>query len=128
VAAVIMMMMVMMLLLLHNHLKKLCLKVVIALKGIKDLFSSDLVKRCCYDSCLLVVLSDELNCCLDLLLVSLVASCKDNCSSVLDLVDEELTKVLDINLGLSCINNSNSAVKLHVVIAISDILDGSHNI
>ena len=124
----IVVMMMVVLLLLHNELKKLCLKGVVSFKGIKDLFSGDLVKRCCYDSCLLVVLSDELNCCLDLLLVSLVASCKDNGSGVLDLVDEELSKVLDINLGLGCINNSNSAVKLHVVICVSDVLDSSHNI
>ena len=124
----IVVMMMVMLLLLHNELKKLSLKGVVAFKGIKDLFSSDLVKRCCYDSRLLVVLSDKLNRCLDLLLVSLVTSCKDNGSSVLDLVYEELTKVLDINLGLSCINNSNSAVKLHVVICVSNVLDSSHNI
>lgn len=123
-----MMMMVMMLLLLHNHLKKLCLKVVIALKGIKDLFSRDLIKRSGNDCGLVVVLTYELDRCLDLALISLVTPCKDYGSGVLNLIDEELAEVLDIYLGLSSVYNCHCAVQLHVVIRIRDVLNRPHYI
>ena len=110
------MMVVMLMLLLHNQLKELSLKVVVALEGIQDLFSRDLIKWGCDDGGLVVVLTDELYCCLDLGLISLICSGKNDGSCILDLIDEELTKILDVNLSLGYVNNCYCAVELHVFV------------
>ena len=121
-------MVMMLFLLLHYLLKKLSLKVIVALEGIKDLFSCDLIKRGGDDSSLGIVLADKIHSSLDLSLICLICSCKDNGSCILNLINEELTEVLDINLSLRYINNGNCAVKLHISAALCNVLDGSHNI
>ena len=124
----VMMMVVMMFLFFHNKLKKLCLKVIVTFECIKNLFSRDLIKRSCYYSSLGIVLTNKLNRLLDLLLICLVCSCKNDRSGILNLVNEELTEVLDINLSLGYVHNCNRAVKFHLLRCVRNILDSSHNI
>ena len=83
-----------------NFLQKFCLKIMVALKGIKNLLAIKLSKRSCYNSSLGIVLSDKLNSSLDFSCISLISSCKNDCSGILDLIDKELTKVLDVYLSL----------------------------
>ena len=111
--ASMMMVMMVMLFLFHYLLKKLCLKVIITFKSIKDFFTCDLIKRSCDNSSLVIMLADKLYSFLYLLLISLVCSGKNNSTCILNLINKELTKVLDINLSLGNINYCNSAVELH---------------
>ena len=80
VAAVVMMMMVMMMLLLHYKLKEFSFQIIITLESIKDFFSCNISKRCCDNSCLLVVLTDKLYSGFNLGLISLAPGLPTRCS------------------------------------------------
>ena len=60
--------------------------------------------------------ANKLNCFLDLLLIRFICSCKNDGSGIFNLIDEELTEILYINLSLRYVNNSNRTVKFHIVV------------
>ena len=59
--ASVMMVVMMFLSFLHHKFKKLCFKIAVSFESIKDLFTCYLIKRCCYDSRLLIMAANKLN-------------------------------------------------------------------
>ena len=75
------------------------------------------IPRSSNDNSILVVFSDNVKRFLELMLLSCLCMRKHNARSVLDLISEELAKVLHIHLALVSINNSGEGVKLRLLSA-----------
>ena len=95
IAVVVVMIMSLLSLIHHCLLKRL-----VVLHSLSDGCSIDLIPWSCNDGCMIVLLSDHGYSLLYLVLCSSLCSAQDDSVSTLDLVVEELAKVLHINLNL----------------------------
>ena len=87
------------------------------LNSIKYNRTIDLIPRCCDDPCVSVMLLDHIYDLKKLLFGRILASAENYGSAGLYLIQEKLTKVLDIHLSLGNINDSCCAVKLDIDIS-----------
>ena len=94
---------------------------------IQDNCSWDIIPWSCYDTCLSIMLLDHINSCNKLILCSWLSTAKNYSSTSLDLIQEELTKVLYVHLSFSNINNCCCTVKLYIYLLCS-LLNSLNNI
>ena len=111
---VIVVMMLVMMLMLLLELCKCALESVLLLHSGEDILAVELVPRSGNDSSGRVVLSDELDCRLNLLCLGKVGVGEDDGGCVGDLVVIELAKVLHIHLTLVNVGNGGEAIELGV--------------
>ena len=122
------MMVVMLLFCSHNLSQDFTLKILAAFDCLKNLPSVKLCQRCRDDGCLLVVLTDQCDRFVNFLLGYLIRSGKEYGSRILNLIDKELTEILEIYSGLCGIHDSNRASDLHVRNLLCGLLNGAHHI
>ena len=104
VIIVVMVMMVLVLILIfvmffNNFREDLGLKVRLTLNSLEDLFAVQFSDRSCDDRCLRVMLTKELDALGDPGVARFICSGEDDRAGVLYLVDEKLSKVLDVKLA-----------------------------
>ena len=107
--------------------KKLCHHVVLLFHSLKDRFAADLIPRGCNEHCVLVVLTDELDCFLLLLLIHNACSAEDYGSGMFDLIVEELTEVLHVHLALCNVYYGNKVINRDACL-FGNIINRSDNV
>ena len=85
--------------------------------GFQNCLTLQLLPRGGNNGSLLVVLPNQLDTGVEFFLRNIAGSAQDNGSCKLNLVNEKLTKVLDIHLALACIHNRYRTVDFHIQIA-----------
>ena len=124
-AFIVMMMMVLMLLMIMvmmmfvlYFLKSLLLKVNAALfHNINKLSGIKLLNRCCYDSCIFIVLTDKCYSLINLGLCCLckISSCKNDSSGCLNLIFIKFSEIFEIYFAFCNINNCCCTVNLYIL-------------
>ena len=71
---------------------------------LEDLNSGEIIPRCCDDLCVIVDLTDESDCLIELFLCDIACTAQDDRSGVLNLVLIELLKVLKIDPALGSVD------------------------
>ena len=89
--------------LMHKLFKEFIFKTGYFLECLKDVFSRKIVPGCCDDLCGLIVLSDHLDDLVKLLFGHVLCSGKNDRARIFDLVYEELTEVLHVDLTLGSV-------------------------
>ena len=97
----------------HDFCQDLCLEVGPAFNGLQDHSAVQVGKRSGDDGGLFVVLSEQGHGFVDFCVGHLVGTGQDDGAGMLDLVDEELTEVLDIKLCLGTVHHCHGAVQFH---------------
>jgi 20S proteasome subunit beta 7 len=110
----------------HDFRQDLCLEVGPAFDGLQDHLSVQISQRSGDDGSLFIVLSEKSHRFVYLCIGHLVRTGQDDGAGMLDLVDEELTEVLDIELCLGTVHHGHSTVELHLGI-LSGAADSGHD-
>ena len=97
------------------------------LHSIKYYLTCNIVPRSCDNSSISIMLLDHIYSCNNLLFCSILCTAENYSSTSLDLIQEELTNVLDIHFSLSNINYSCCPIKRYLYI-FSSLLDSFDNI
>ena len=92
----------------------LSLQVGSSLDGLQNSLSVKLGQRRCNDRRLGVMGPEQFHHFRSLRVAGLISPCQDDSTGVLDLVNKELTKVLDIQFGLGSVYDRDSAVQYHI--------------
>ena len=127
VVMVLMLIFIVVVMLFHDFREDLGLQISLSFDRSEDLFAVKFRDRGCDDGSLVVVLTKEFYTLRDLGVAHLIGSCENDGARVFDLIDKELTEVLDVDLALGGVYNCNSAVEFHIG-AFCGILDRFHNI
>ena len=118
VIIVVMVMMLVLILILvmffNNFREDLGLKVRLTLNSLEDLFAVQFSDRSCDDRSLRVMLTKNLDALGDPGVARFICSGEDDRTGILYLVDEKLSKVLDVKLAFGCIYYSCGTVEYHV--------------
>ena len=122
------MMVVMLLFCRHNLSQDFTLKILAAFDCLEDLPAVKLCQRRCDDGCLLVVLTDQCDRFVNFLLGYLIRSGKEYGSRILNLIDKELSEILEIHSGLCGIHDGNRTSDLHVRNLLCGLFNGAHHI
>ena len=122
------MMVVMLLFCSHNLSQDFTLKILAAFDCLENLLAVKLCQRRRDDGCLLIVLTDQCDRFVNFLLGYLIRSGKEYGSRILNLIDKELSEVLEIHSGLRGIHDSNRTSDLHVRNLLCGLLNGAHHI
>jgi hypothetical protein len=92
----------------------LSLQVGSAFDGLQNSLSVKLGQRCSNNRCLGVMSPEQFHHFRSLRVAGLISPGQDDGTGVLDLVNKELTKVLDIQFGLGSVYDRDSAVQYHI--------------
>ena len=122
------MMVVMLLFCSHNLSQDFTLKILAAFDCLENLLAVKLCQRRRDDGCLLIVLTDQCDRFVNFLLGYLIRSGEEYGSRILNLIDKELSEVLEIHSGLRGIHDSNRTSDLHVRNLLCGLLNGAHHI
>ena len=115
-AFLIVMVMLVMLMLVLEMLHILCKRILLFHSG-KDSLAVKLIPRSSNYNSALVIFSDNVKRLLKLCFLRCLCMRENDAGCVLDLIAEELAKVLHIHLAFICINNGGEAVKLRILAA-----------
>ena len=124
----VMMMVVMLLFCSHNLGQDFTLEILATFDCLENLLAVKLCQRRRDDGCLLIVLTDQCDRFVNFLLGYLIRSGKEYGSRILNLIDKELSEVLEIHSGLRGIHDSNRTSDLHVRNLLCGLLNGAHHI
>ena len=112
----------------ENFRENLCVQILFSFKCFENLSAVQLGERRSDNCRLAVVLTDQINRCVNLLLRSDIRACQDNCAGILDLVEKELAEVLDVHYGFLGVNNCYGAVQLHIRDMFCRVVNRAHDI
>ena len=105
VIVVMMLVLMIMLSLLFQFCHQLCFQIGCTLDGCKNVLAIQFIPGSGNDGRLGIMLTNELHCLFQLVLRNITGSAQDNGSCMLNLIDKELSKILNIHLALRSIYN-----------------------
>lgn len=116
VVVVVMLMFFVVCSLLSGEAGKLFLQRILVFHRLQDELTIELIPRCRDDGSVGIVFSQQRHSIHQLFLTHAVRTAEDDSSSMLDLVIEELTKVLHVNFALGRVSHSNKGVQLNIMV------------